>query len=118
MITRGCNGVGQFAKDVFAVVMNLAGFAVEKLGRANDLSAESCADGLVAKADAQDRKLSCETFYELHGDARLLRGAGARRNHDTFWLAARNLLNGDLVVAMDFDCATEFPEILGKVVGE
>ena len=62
VIAGGGERVGQFTEDVFAVVMDLAGFAVEKLWSANNFSAEGRANGLMAEANPEDGKLSCQTL--------------------------------------------------------
>ncbi len=51
VIASGGERVGQTAEDIFAVVMDLAGFPVEKLWRAYDFSAKSGADGLVPETN-------------------------------------------------------------------
>jgi len=58
VIPRGCEGLRKFVENVFAVVMDFAGFAVKKLWSANDFAAERRADRLMAEANTQDGKLS------------------------------------------------------------
>ena len=60
VIARGCEWLCQIAEDIFAVVMDFAGFAVKEFWSANDLAAEGRADRLMAEADAQDWKFSRE----------------------------------------------------------
>ena len=62
VITRGGERIGQTAEDVFSVVMDSAGFAVEKFRRANDLPAERRTNGLVTEANSEDGKLPCQAF--------------------------------------------------------
>ena len=52
MVARSGERIRQLAENVFVVVMNLAGFAVEQFRRANDFSAERGADSLVTEANA------------------------------------------------------------------
>ena len=52
VVTRGGERLGQFAEDIFTVVMDFTRLAVKKLWGANDFSAEGGADGLMAEADA------------------------------------------------------------------
>src|SRR5258708_22991383 len=80
VVARGGHRIGQFAENVLAVVMNLAGFAVEESWGAHDFSAKRGADGLVAKANAEYRKFSREAFDELDGNARFLRRARPGRD--------------------------------------
>lgn len=75
VVARGYERIGQFAKDVFVVVVNLAGLAVEKFWGADNFSAEGRANGLMSQADAEDGKFSSEALDELNGNARFLRSA-------------------------------------------
>ncbi len=54
VIAGGGEGIGKFAEDALAVVLNGTGFAVEEARSANDASTERGADGLMTKADAED----------------------------------------------------------------
>ena len=56
VIARGGKGIRQLAKDAFAVVMDLARFAVEECRRADDFAAKSGANGLMPEAYAEDRE--------------------------------------------------------------
>jgi len=118
VVARGGERIGQLAENVLTVVMNLAGLAVEKFWGANDFSAKSGADGLVSETNTEDGEFSGEAFDEFDGDASFLRRARTRRNHNALGLAACNFLDGDFVVAMHFDGATKFAEILREVVGK
>ena len=60
MVARGEEGIGQIAENIFAVVMDFAGFAVEELGGADDFAAEGRADGLMTEADAEDGEFAGE----------------------------------------------------------
>ena len=62
VVARGGERVRQFVEDVFAVVMDLARFSVEKLRGTHDFSAEGSADGLVAEADTKNWKFSGKAF--------------------------------------------------------
>ena len=62
VIAGGGERIGQFAENIFAVVMDLAGLAVEQLRGADDFAAESRADGLVAEADSKNGKLACQAL--------------------------------------------------------
>src|SRR6266404_1194759 len=118
MVARGGEGVGEFAEDIFAVMMNLAGFAVEQFGGANDFAAERRADSLVAETNAEDRKFSSEAANQINADAGILWSARPGRNHDAFRLAARDFLNRNFVIAMYFDVAAQLAKVLRQVIGE
>ena len=78
VIARGGERIGQLAENIFSVVMNLAGFAVEKLRGADDLSPKRGANGLMAKTHAKDRKFSREAFNQLNRNTCFLRRARSR----------------------------------------
>src|SRR5882762_1099045 len=98
--------------------MNLAGFAVKNLGSANDFAAECRADGLMTEAYAKDRELSGQAANQVDANSGILRGAWAGRNYDGFGLAPRNFLDGNFIVAMHLDIATQLAKVLGQVVGK
>src|SRR5215472_142103 len=118
VITGGRERVRQLAEDIFAVVMDLAGFAMEKFRSADDFSAKSCTNGLVAEANTEDWKFSGKTLDELDGNARFPRRTRSGRNDNALRAAAGDFFNGDFVVAMDFDVRTELTQILREVVGK
>src|SRR5207253_2228167 len=62
VIAGGRERVGQLAEDIFPVVMNLAGFTMEKFRSADDFSAKSCTNGLVAEANTEDWKFSGKSY--------------------------------------------------------
>ncbi len=92
--------------------MDLARLTVEEIRSADDLAAERGADGLMAEAHTEDGKFSGEALDQFYGNACLLRSARTGRNHDAFWLSPGNLFDGNLVVAMHLDVATQLTEIL------
>src|SRR6266851_10020729 len=118
MVTSGGEGIRKLAEDIFVVVMNLACLAVEKLRSADDFATERSADGLMAKANTQDGKFSSETLDQFHGNARFLRSARAGRDHNPIGLTTHDFFDGDFIVAVDFDLATQLAEVLREVVGK
>src|SRR6267143_2106626 len=102
MVARGGEGVGELAENVLAVVVNLAGLAVKNFRSPNDFASERCANGLMAEANAQDREFSGQSANQIDANPRVLRRAGARRNHDALWLASCDLFDRNFVVAVDF----------------
>jgi hypothetical protein len=62
MIARRREGIRQLAENVFAVVLDLTGFAVKKFRGADDLAAKRSANGLVPEAYAEDREFSREAL--------------------------------------------------------
>ena len=98
--------------------MDLARFAMEEFRCADDFAAECSTNGLMAEAHTEDRKFSGQALDQLDGNARLLRRARSGRNYDALRFPADDFFDGDFVVSVHFDLATEFAEILRKVVGK
>src|SRR6266849_395701 len=118
MISRCRKRICQLAKHSLAVVLNLAGLPVKKFGRADYFPAKRRTDRLVSQANTQNRKLPAQFLDKLHGNPCLLRRARPGRDHDAFRLSLHNLLDGNLVVAMHLNLATQLAQILRQVVGK
>src|SRR2546425_2977771 len=118
MVARRGERIRQLPENSLAVVLDLARLAVKKFRRADNSPSERRSDRLMPQANSKNRKLRGQALDEFHGNARLLRRAWARRNHDLLRLAASNLFHGDLVVAMHLHLAAQFAEILRQVVGK
>ena len=78
MIARSDEWSGQTMKYCFAVVLNIAGFAVHELLCADYAASERSADGLMSETNAQNRDLSCKALNDWHADAGFLWCAGTR----------------------------------------
>ena len=78
MVARGRKGIGELAENVFAVVMDLAGLAVKDFRRANNFPSECRANGLMAEANAENRKFSRQSPNKVDADSGILRRAGTR----------------------------------------
>src|SRR5690606_21089430 len=85
---------------------------------ADDAATEGSADGLVAKADAEQRDAAGKMFDGGHRDARLIGRAGARRDHDVARRHGFDAGEIDLVVADHAHVGAQFPEVLHEVPGE
>src|SRR6266436_8224007 len=118
MVARGGERIGELSENVFAVVVNLAGLAVEKFRSANDFASERRTNGLMAQADTENREFPSQAANQIDANSGILGRAWPGRNHDALRLAARDFLYGDFVVAMHLDVATQLAEILRQVVGE
>jgi hypothetical protein len=114
----------QAAKDGLAIVLNLTGFAVHQVLRANHLAAEGCADRLVSEADSEQRHtspalvLARKMADQFDADAGFLRGAGSGRKHDAFGVHRLDLSDGYFVVATNLYLGAQFSEVLDEVVSE
>src|SRR5260370_34924168 len=106
----------QLAKNRLAVMRDFASLAMKELWCADNAPAERSTNGLMTKADPEDRNFPGHMLNQLHGNACLLRRTGPRGDDDSFWLSARNFVHGNFVVTPDLDLATELPKILQQVV--
>src|SRR5450432_3736540 len=118
MISSGHKRIRQFMENAFSIVANFAGFSMEQFWRAYDFSAKRGPDGLMTQANSQYWKFSRQLFDQFHGDACFLRGAWSRRNHNRLRLPPGNFFDGNLIVAVNLELATQFTQILRQVVSE
>ena len=118
VVTGSLQGIVQAAEHAYIIVVHRRHLAMHHLAGPDDIAAVHLADGLVAQANAQDRQLAGEVANGVHGDARLIRGARARGNHQPLGLQGFNLLNGDFVVAVYLHVGTQLGQVLHHVVGE
>jgi len=112
----------QSAKDGFAIVFDLAGFAVHQILRADHFSSKGRANRLMAEADSEERHFvlspARKMADDVNADAGFLRSAGPRRNNDALRMHRFDRVHGHLVVAANFDLLAQFTEILDKVVSK
>jgi hypothetical protein len=120
VITGGLKRIVDALKQGAAVVADLIDLAVHESTRADDLSAEGLADGLMPQADAQDRQLAGEFGDTFDRDAGFAGGAGTGRDNEPVGLAREDFVDGDLVVAVDLDVerGVDLTQALDQVVGE
>ena len=74
----------------------------------------------MAEADAEDGEFWAEVADDVVADAAFAGSAGAGGDDDVSRLQVLDLLDGDFVVAEDFDClpGADFAQLLDEVVGE
>src|SRR5882672_7730907 len=85
----------------------------------NYLAAKRLANRLMSEANAHDRDAAGKALNHLQGNARVIRRAWSRRNHNALWLQLRfDLINRDLIIPPHFDLLTQFAKILDQVVGK
>src|SRR5260370_3197808 len=94
-----------------------AELAMHGLRRANDVAAEDLANRLMAKTDAEDRKIA-GAADEVEADAGAVGVARSWRDDDTLRPQGERRLDGHGVVALHHDLGTELAEIVAEVVDE
>ena len=75
------------------------GFPVHEVGRADNVSAKGCTDGLMSKADPEQRYLSGKVTDDIDADARFLWRARAGRDQDVCGIQRFDFVDGCLIVA-------------------
>src|SRR5690606_22353092 len=85
---------------------------------ADDTAAVGLADALVPEAHAEDRNPAAEALDDRHRDPRLVGRARPGRDHDLRGREALDLVEADLIVAVNAHVLAELAEILHEVVGE
>ena len=118
MIARGVEGRGHALQDAGAVMGDRAALAVHRHRRAHHLAAERLADRLVAQTDAHQRYFPRGGGDQGEADPRLVRRAGAGREHDGLGVPGQRVLHGQLVVAHDLARSTDIADEMDEVEGE
>src|SRR5579862_6526442 len=68
MVAGGCHRYRESLKDGSVVMHDRAGLAVHKVRGTNHAASEGLADGLVSKADAEDRDFPSEVANQIDAD--------------------------------------------------
>jgi len=118
MIPGGGERIGHIAKKVLAVVADLRRFAVHDAVVDNHVPAERVADTLVAEANAQQRHFLPKSSNDVVGQTGFARRTGTGRDKDAFGIQFADLVEGNLVVASNFQRDLHLAQILDEVVGE
>jgi len=85
---------------------------------AHHLPAVDIPHALVSKTDTKNGIFPRKRADHITTDPRLFRCAGARGDANPLRSHRLNLLDTDLVVAMNHGIGSQFPEILDEIVGE
>jgi hypothetical protein len=93
-------------------------FAMHQSRRWSHLSSEHSSDALVAEANSQDRNRRAEFLDKARANAGRLRSSGAGRQTDALGSERPDFIDGNLIVSLHHDIATQLTEILDEVVGE
>src|SRR2546423_660860 len=78
VVARGAEPIGEASENPFPAVADLGGFAVKRPLGADNSSAESLADALVAEADAENGELARKLANHGKRYSRLIGRAGPR----------------------------------------
>src|SRR6185437_2990788 len=106
------------AEDAAPGVRDAAGLAVHQFRCPDHLAAHRLPDGLVAEADAEDRRRGAEAIDEGEADARFGRRLRAGGKQDGIGGQLFDAVEGELVVAIDEGLGPQFADIVHEVVGE
>ena len=101
VITGRYHRVGKPGKNGLSIVMDSVGLAVHQFLGANDRATSCLADRLMSKANTEKRDFAVEPAHAINRDSRLVGCAGSRRDNDMGWSQSFNLINGNLVIAMN-----------------
>ena len=79
---------------------------------------EGFTDGLMSKADTQDRQLVFEIFYGFNTDSRILRFSRTRRKDQCLRLHGLQLFDGHFIISYHFDIRLHRTDQLVNIVGK
>ena len=118
VVARGLERAVNSAKNRFALVFYRRHLAVNGQRRAHHLAAKALPDRLMAKTDAENRHVPGGGGDKIEADARLMRRAGAGRQHDGVGRGGQDFGDAHLVVAAHGDIGPQLPEIMHEIKGE
>jgi len=120
VISRRRHWIGKPFKDRFSVVRDFISLTVHQSFGSNNLAARRLADRLMSKANSKQRKLAMKTLDAVYRDSGLGRCARARRNDQVAGVELLDLVNRNLIIAMDldFEIQIELADSLHEVVCE
>jgi hypothetical protein len=118
MISRGGKGLRQVFEDGLARVTDGGGLPVHQPSGPHHFPAKDMADALVPQAHAQDRCALPKSANDITTDTRLLRRARAGGDTNVVRLHPGNIIQRDLVIAMNLHLRPHLAKILDEVVGE
>ncbi len=132
MISSRRHRRGEAAKDGLTIVLNRTGFAVHQMPGANYLPAEGRTNGLVSKANSEQRHFILilililitilapgrKMANQFDADAGFLRSAWSGGDDNSLGVHRLDLLNANFVIAANLDLSAEFAQVLDKVVGK
>ena len=101
VVARGFEGIAQTGEQTGLSVRDQRSLAVHQAAGRDHGSTVRLTDRLVTQANAENRKPARVAADGLDADPRLVRGTGARRDHDRFGAALAHLAHVDCVIAHD-----------------
>src|SRR5579859_1773485 len=118
VIARGGKGIGHAFKEVLPVMLYGRSLAVHHAVIDDDLAAEGVANALMSQTNAEERGIAAKSADDFIGEAGFARGTGTGGNENAFGLQFADLVEGNLVVAMDLQIHLHLTEVLDEVIGE
>src|SRR5215510_427414 len=106
MVAGSFERIGQLPEDRAGVMLDHRGFPVHQPFCSNDLPSEGDRERLMAETDSEQRKAPGKVPNCFNGNAGLIGCAGAWRNDDTARFQCLDLIESDLIVAVDADVLT------------
>src|SRR5471030_1365444 len=118
MVARHGKGIIQTIKNALSGMTNRRGFAMDGLTRPHHLPTKSLRHGLMPKANAENRQPLSKVGDGRHGNARVVRRAGAGRDHQMGRGQLFNISETELIVTFNQHLGTQLAKILIEVIGK
>src|SRR5437764_9704007 len=118
VVASGCHWHGETLEYGSVVMHDGTRLAMHQVRGADNVAAESFANGLMSQADSEYWNLAGKVADQVDADARFIRSAGARGDHNPLGIHVFDLVHRDLIIASNFHLAAKFADVLHQVVGE
>jgi hypothetical protein len=73
---------------------------------------------LMAQTDAENRQMAAEAFDYRHGNPGFVRSARTRRDNDTLGRKISDIIDANLIVAINAYRGTQLTQVLHQIVGK
>src|SRR5262249_42577171 len=103
------------AEHPCAGLLDFRELAVDRDRRADHAAAKRLPDRLVAQADAEDWNVRGRALDQIEADAGLIGRTRPGRKHDRVGIARDNIIDADLIVAMDIDLRPQAAQVVDEV---
>ena len=118
MVAGRHEGTVDAPEDRLPLMLDLRQLAMDRLGRADDMTTIGVADGLMAQAHAEQGDLVPRRMDQIKADARLPGAAGAGGQDNGVWPPRHHRGDTDFIIAMHADLSAKGAQVMHQVPGE
>jgi glycine dehydrogenase len=100
------------------IMMNQGCFTMHNHARMHYPPTQHLGNTLMAQTDAENRQMAAEAFDYRHGNPGFVRSARTRRDNDTLGRKISDIIDANLIVAINAYRGTQLTQVLHQIVGK